>query len=139
MIRGQFLQYLYQLSDPQLEDQLIDRLSFCRFAGLPLDQTVPDFTTFWRFRECLTTQGLVKELFAQIHRQLEEKGLLLKQGIVVNAAITNSVNRPLSDKKREKLDEKSSLRSTQMLIPQRKAVATILAIRATSGWILPAS
>lgn len=38
MIRGLFLQYLYQLSDPQLEDHLIDRLSFRRFAGLPLDQ-----------------------------------------------------------------------------------------------------
>jgi len=30
MIRGLFLQYLYQLSDPQLEDHLIDRLSFRR-------------------------------------------------------------------------------------------------------------
>ena len=108
MIRGLFLQYLYQLSDPQLEDQLIDRLSFRRFAGLPLDQSVPDFTTFWRFRESLATQGLVKELFAQIHHQLEEKGLLLKQGTVVDAAIINSVNRPLSDKKREQLDEKPS-------------------------------
>ena len=108
MIRGLFLQYLYQLSDPQLEDQLIDRLSCRRFAGLPLDQSVPDFTTFWRFRESLATQGLVKELFAQIHHQLEEKGLLLKQGTVVDAAIINSVNRPLSDKKREQLDEKPS-------------------------------
>lgn len=108
MIRGLFLQYLYQLSDPQLEDQLIDRLSFRRFAGLPLDQSVPDFTTFWRFREALATRGLVSELFAEIHHQLEDKGLLLKQGTVVDAAIIDSVNRPLSDKKREELDKKPS-------------------------------
>ena len=57
MIRGLFLQHLYQLSDPQLEDHLIDRLSFRRFAGLPLDQKVPDFTTFWRFREQLANEG----------------------------------------------------------------------------------
>ena len=99
MIRGLFLQYLYQLSDPQLEDQLIDRLSFRRFVGLPLDQNVPDFSTFWRFRESLAEQGLVSELFEEINRQLQAKGLLLKQGTVVDASIIESVNRPLSDKK----------------------------------------
>lgn len=108
MIRGLFLQYLYQLSDPQLEDQLIDRLSFRRFVGLPLDQSVPDFTTFWRFREALAEEDLVGELFAEINRQLEDKGLLLKQGTVVDATIIASSNRPLSDKKRAELDDKPS-------------------------------
>ena len=108
MIRGLFLQYLYQLSDPQLEDQLIDRLSFRRFVGLPLDQSVPDFTTFWRFREALAGQGLVAEFFEEINRQLQAKGLLLKQGTVVDATIIESANRPLSDKKRKKLDTEPS-------------------------------
>src|SRR6056297_2649398 len=91
MIRGLFLQYLYQLSDPQLEDHLIDRLSFRRFAGLPMDQTVPDFTTFCRFREVLAGEGLVEEITDQLHA----KGLLLRQGTVVDATIIDSVNRPL--------------------------------------------
>ncbi len=108
MIRGLFLQYLYQLSDPQLEDQLIDRLSFRRFAGLPLDQTVPDFSTFWRFREALATQGLVEELFGEINRQLAAKGLLLKQGTVVDATIIDSSGRPLSKDKRAELGESPS-------------------------------
>lgn len=108
MIRGLFLQHLYQLSDPQLEDQLIDRLSFRRFAGLPLDQKVPDFTTFWRFREQLAEAGLVEELFNQIIRQLENKGLILKRGTVVDATIIDSSNKPLSDEKREALDEEPS-------------------------------
>lgn len=108
MIRGLFLQYLYQLSDPQLEDQLIDRLSFRRFVGLPLDQSVPDFSTFWRFREALAGEGLVTELFVEINRQLEAKGLLLKQGTVVDATIIESANRPLSDKKRTKLESEPS-------------------------------
>lgn len=108
MIRGLFLQYLYQLSDPQLEDQLIDRLSFRRFVGLPLDQSVPDFSTFWRFREALAGEGLVTELFEEINRQLEAKGLLLKQGTVVDATIIESTGRPLSDKKREKLESTPS-------------------------------
>lgn len=108
MIRGLFLQHLYQLSDPQLEDQLIDRLSFRRFAGLPLDQKVPDFTTFWRFRETLAAEGLIEELFAEITVQLEAKGLILKRGTVVDASIIESSGRPLSDEKREQLEAKPS-------------------------------
>lgn len=108
MIRGLFLQHLYQLSDPQLEDQLIDRLSFRRFAGLPLDQKVPDFSTFWRFREELATEGFDEELFVEINRQLEAKGLILKRGTVVDAALIESASRPLSDDKREELEAEPS-------------------------------
>ena len=108
MIRGLFLQHLYQLSDPQLEDQLIDRLSFRRFAGLPLEEQVPDFTTFWRFRESLATEGLIEELFNQITRQLEAKGLILKRGTVVDASIIASSGRPLSEEKRAELETEPS-------------------------------
>jgi IS5 family transposase len=108
MIRGLFLKHLYQLSDPQLEDQLIDRLSFRRFVGLPLDQRVPDFTTFWRFQQALVQEGLVDKLFEEINAQLEEKGLFLKQGTLVDATIINSTNRPLSDKKRQSLQQEPS-------------------------------
>ncbi|MDR8394601.1 transposase, partial [Aliifodinibius sp. S!AR15-10] len=38
---------------------------------MPLDQQVPDFSTFWRFRQALATEELVEELFAEITRQLE--------------------------------------------------------------------
>src|SRR5699024_10109743 len=108
MIRGLFLGHLYQLSDPQLEDHLIDRLSFRRFAGLPLDQRVPDFTTVWRFREGLATEGLIKELFNQITGQLEAKGLILKRGTVVDATIIESSGRPLSEEDRKELAEDPS-------------------------------
>lgn len=108
MIRGLFLKHLYQLSDPQLEDQLIDRLSFRRFVGLPLEERVPDFTTFWRFQEALAQEGLVDELFEEINRQLDDQGLLLKQGTVVDATIINSSNRPLSNEKRMSLEKEPS-------------------------------
>jgi IS5 family transposase len=108
MIRGLFLQRLYQLSDPQLEDHLIDRLSFRRFAGLPLDQRVPDFSTFWRFREELASEGHLKQLFGEVTRQLEAKGLILNRGTVVDATIIESTGRPLSDDKRQQLEEEPS-------------------------------
>jgi len=108
MIRGLFLQHLYQLSDPQLEDQLIDRLSFRRFAGLPLDQTVPDFSTFWRFREALATEGHLEDLFGEVTRQLGAKGLILRRGTVVDATIIESGNRPPGGDKRKDLESEPS-------------------------------
>ncbi|MCP4458273.1 MAG: transposase [Cytophagales bacterium] len=44
-----FVQYLYNLSDPELEDPIYDRLSFQRFVGVDFFQQIPDFTTLWRF------------------------------------------------------------------------------------------
>lgn len=50
-----FVQYLYNMPDPELEDQLNDRLSFQRFVGLNMNSKVPDYTTIWRFRDALNT------------------------------------------------------------------------------------
>jgi len=65
MIKANFLQSLFSLSDPQLEDQLIDWLSFQRFVGINLDQEIPDFTTFWRFKEALSSHDLDERIFEE--------------------------------------------------------------------------
>src|ERR1019366_1709383 len=49
------LQSLYNLSDEQGEYQVRDRLSFARFLGLGVEDTVPDATSLWLFRETLAT------------------------------------------------------------------------------------
>ena len=53
------LQTLYTLSDDQTEYQLKDRLSFMRFAGLALEDRVPDAKTIWLYREQLTRAGAI--------------------------------------------------------------------------------
>ena len=58
-----FLQHLYNLSDPELEDQVNDRLSFQHFAEIDYTTTVPDFTTIWRFKEALIQENLMDKLF----------------------------------------------------------------------------
>lgn len=45
MLKALYLQALYDLSDPGLEEALLDRLSFRRFCGLALDTCTPDATT----------------------------------------------------------------------------------------------
>ena len=78
-----FIQYLYNFSDPELEDQLHDRLSFQRFVGITPSESIPDFTTLWRFRERLIHLNLNNKLFEIILQTLENKGLLVKKGTAV--------------------------------------------------------
>jgi IS5 family transposase len=57
IFRALVLQALYNLSDDQAEYQLRDRLSFMRFLGLALEETVPDAKTLWLYREALGKCG----------------------------------------------------------------------------------
>jgi IS5 family transposase len=76
MFKVLVLQRLYNLSDAQMQFQLLDRLSFLRFLGLGLHSSVPDEKTIWAFREKLTGRGLIEKLFDRFQTYLEEKGLL---------------------------------------------------------------
>jgi transposase, IS5 family len=82
------------LSDPALEAQLRDRLSFRRFAGFSLSDVTPDHTTLWRFREELTRDGLIDRVFEEINRQFEQKGLILKRGTLIDATFVQARARP---------------------------------------------
>ena len=103
-LRMLFLQHLYNLSDQELEDQLIDRLSFQRFSGLGLEDEIPNFITLWRFKESLLKEKLMDRIFSSIVHQLELQGLVVKKGILVDATIVNSSTRPLSKDRRKKLE-----------------------------------
>jgi IS5 family transposase len=103
-----FLQYTFNLSDEELEDQLIDRLSFQQFVGLSFEQEIPDFTTIWKFKEALVQNKLMDRIFSSIIAQIELEGLILKKGTIVDATIIPSDNKPLSKKKREELEQKPS-------------------------------
>ena len=96
-----FIQYLYNLSDPELENQLIDRLSFQQFVGLSFNNEIPDFTTLWRFKEKLIAHKLIDKLFDTILAQLDTKGLLVKQGTIVDATIVNSTTQPMKREERD--------------------------------------
>lgn len=87
MFKILILQSLYNLSDDQLEFQIRDRLSFMRFLGLGLGDTVPDAKTIWLFREQLTEARLVKKLFERFDRFLRKNGFAAKKGQIVDASI----------------------------------------------------
>ncbi len=58
LFRIELLRVWYGLSDGEIEDQVNDRLSFSRFAGIGLEDDVPDSTTVCRFAtpRCLLTR-----------------------------------------------------------------------------------
>lgn len=85
MVRVMVLKHLYNLSDEQMEYQLRDRLSFLRFAGLGLGDAVPDSRTIWLYADQLAKANGALELFEAFHRQLAERGLLVKEGMMVDA------------------------------------------------------
>lgn len=92
MLKALYLQALYDLSDPGLEEALMDRLSFRRFCGFALDAGTPDETTICRFRA--SAGDLLLAAFAEINDQLDAKGLVLRKGTIMDATLIASCDRP---------------------------------------------
>ena len=87
LFKALLLQSLYGLSDVELEEALADRLSFRKFVGLSLEDAVPDSTTLCRFRNLLISRDLLVRLFAELDRQLEKAGVILKRGTMLDATL----------------------------------------------------
>ena len=95
MFKALMLQQWYGLSDPGLEEALSDRVSFRRFCGLSLEEATPDETTLCRFRLALAETGLGEALFAEVSRQLDVAGYLVKTGTLIDASLVQAaVRRP---------------------------------------------
>lgn len=88
VVRALLLQAWYGLSDPELEFQINDRLSFRNFLGFP--ESVPDFCTIWKIRERLKEAGVYEQIWAELQRQLDVKGYSIKKGVIQDAAFIES-------------------------------------------------
>ncbi len=84
------LQRYYNLSDDQVEYQINDRMSFMRFLDLTIADDVPDSKTIWHFSERITDLGLARELFELFGRELENLGLIVNEGKIVDASFVES-------------------------------------------------
>jgi transposase, IS5 family len=93
LLKAIYLQALYDLSDPGLEEALADRLSFRRFCGYGLDEPTPDETTICRFRNALAATNALAECFAEVNAQLDRKGLILRKGTIVDASLIAAASR----------------------------------------------
>ena len=84
MVKVLVLQSWYGISDEEIEYQIADRISFQKFLGFPNE--VPDYSTIWRFREALAGDNTIDEIWDELHRQMEEKGIKTSKGVMQDAA-----------------------------------------------------
>ena len=90
MLKAMLLQHLHGLGDPKLEERLSNDLSWRRFAGLGFSDGTPDHTTISRFRSLMVERGLMRRVFEAVNEQLDEKGMILRRGTVVDATLVEA-------------------------------------------------
>jgi len=99
MLRIHFLQHWFNLSDPAVEEALYDSRAMRRFVGIDLGrEPAPDETTVCKFRHLLETHNLGDQLFVLITQYLQENGIKINTGTIVDATI---IDAPSSTKNRE--------------------------------------
>jgi transposase, IS5 family len=88
MIEILVLQHWYNLSDQRMERELANNVSFINFLGFP--ETIPDSTTIWLFRERLKEKGKIDAIWQELQRQLDARGLVVKEGSIQDATFITS-------------------------------------------------
>ncbi|MCF8095783.1 MAG: transposase [Desulfobacteraceae bacterium] len=93
-------------SDPELESQINDRLSFKSFLKLPMDCPAPDHCTFSRFRKRLPKEAM-SHINTVLLQQFHANGLTINAGMAVDARLVKSASRPLGKELLEKLKKQA--------------------------------
>ena len=119
MLRMLVLQSLYNLADEQVEYQVRDRLSFSRFLGLAIEDSIPDSTTLWLFREKLAKAGLIEKLFDCFDQHLAAKGYMARGGQIIDASIV------LVPTQRNSRDENAELQAGRTLARWKQKPAKV--------------
>lgn len=108
------LQQWYRLADLAMEEAIYDRRSFAKFLDLDLmDEKVPDETTIMRFRHLLEEHNLTPKIFEIINKMLLEKGLMMKEGTIVDATIISSPSSTKNQDKKRDPEMKSTRKNGQ--------------------------
>jgi IS5 family transposase len=89
MFKVLILQRIYNISDDQAEFQINDRMSFMRFLGITLGETVPDAKTIWYFKNELTNAGVMESIFDLFTGELELRGIITHKGTIVDATFVD--------------------------------------------------
>jgi transposase, IS5 family len=100
------LQKWFQIrTNPALESQINDRISFKSFLRLPMDQDAPDHSTCSRFRSWLSKKAMV-QLNSTLLAQFHHNGLSITKGIAIDTRLIKSASKPVSGDKLNELREK---------------------------------
>ena len=91
MLRMYFVQHWFNLADVACEEALLDSVALRRFVGIDLGcERVPDGTTLLKFRRLLEDHELGAALFARVGQVLQDKGMKVGTGTIVDATIISA-------------------------------------------------
>lgn len=107
MVRILLIQQMFNLSDEQMEYQLLDRLSFQRFARLRDSSQIPDRTTIWTFKERLIKAGASESVFEAVKRQLAKHGYIARGGQMIDASIVQVPKQSMSKEEKAMVGEQA--------------------------------
>lgn len=100
MLRMYIAQQCFGLSDEGIEDAIYDSQSIRGFVGIDLThESAPDATTLLKFRRLLEKHNLTRRIFDEINVHLASKGLVMREGTIVDATL---IAAPPSTKNRDK-------------------------------------
>lgn len=102
------LQRYYNLSDDGTEFAILDRLSFMRFLGLTISDTVPDAKTIWNYKNEMAKANLVEKLFSLLDKALTKRGVILNRGKMVDATIVEAPIQRNSREENQQINEGST-------------------------------
>lgn len=102
MVRILVLKRLYNLSDEQMEYQLLDRMSYQRFCLLQDCLNVPDRNTIWRFGERIGVDGAMA-LLQGVNAQLHRHGYIARGGQAIDATLVPAPRQRISKDERKQL------------------------------------
>ena len=112
LFKGLLIQSFYNLSDEQLEFQILDRTSFKRFLGLKKSDKVPDSRTFWHFREQLIKKNVIMELFVTFNDALDKLGVFANEGKMIDASFVEAPRQRNSREENKHIKETGSAPDT---------------------------
>ena len=93
MLRIHLMQQWYSLSDPAMEDALIEVATIRRFAGIDLiSDRIPDETTILAFRHLLEKHDLGQQIFETVKAHLKQRGMAMKQGTIIDATLISAAS-----------------------------------------------
>lgn len=109
MFKRLVLQELYGLSDEKLEFEICNRRDFERFLGMDITSDIPDHSTINNFRNQLKAHNLVIKLHEVFNRFLQEEGLILRKGVIVDATFVESPRRHCTREENRQINSGSSI------------------------------
>jgi transposase, IS5 family len=88
MLRMYVTQQCFGLSDEEIEHAIYDPQAIRDFVGIDLSrESAPDATTMLDFRHLLERHQLTASIFNEIAHHLVDKGLMLREGTIVDATL----------------------------------------------------